>query len=219
MTRTPTAQSAAATDSPPRPIVTATERPLDLWLVGAVLALLVIGTLEIYSASAPGATKSHGDGMFFLKRQLVWIAFGSLAMWAATRIDVGLLKRFTYPLLLCSIALLAGVLAFGQTINNATRWFAIGPISFQPVELCKLALISYLATSLGKKADRIKVFAVGFVPHLVVCALMTLLLLAQPDLGSSIVLAGTTLVILFVAGTRISYLALAILAAAPVGYH
>lgn len=195
------------------------ERPLDLWLIGAIFVLLLIGTLEIYSASAPGAIKHHDDGMFFLKRQLVWLALGGLAMWVATRIDVRMLKRFAYPLLLTSLALLVGVLAFGQTINGATRWFSLGPISFQPVELCKLALIIYLATSLGKKADRIKVFAVGFVPHLLVCALMTALLLAQPDLGSSIVLAATTLVMLFVAGTRISYLALAVLAAAPVAYH
>jgi cell division protein FtsW len=110
------------------------------------------------------------------------------------------------------------VIFFGATINSAKRWYVIGPLSFQPVEVAKLALICYLAYSLGKKADKLKTFSVGFVPHLLVCAIMMALLLKQPDLGSSIILGATTLTLLFVAGTKISYLLLAVLAAAPAAY-
>src|SRR6185295_15583205 len=98
-------------------------------------------------------------------------------------------------------------------------WLALGPLTFQPVEVAKLALITYLACSLGRKADQLKVFTVGFVPHLVVCGAMMVVLLAQPDLGSSVVLGATTLGMLFMAGTRISYILLAVLGAAPVAYH
>lgn len=95
----------------------------------------------------------------------------------------------------------------------------MGPLTFQPVEIAKLALISYLAYSLARKADRVKTFTIGFVPHLVVCGMMMMLLLKQPDLGSSIVLGATTLGMLFVAGARISYIVLAVLASAPVAYY
>ena len=95
--------------------------------------------------------------------------------------------------MLVGLALLAAVPFLGAEINAARRWFIIGPLSFQPVELAKLALISYLAYSLAKKADKVKTFTVGFVPHLVVCAVMMVLLLMQPDLGSAIILGASTL--------------------------
>src|SRR5436190_7908430 len=100
--------------------------------------------------------------------------------------------------------------------NGAKRWIPLGPLTFQPVEIAKLALVTYLAFSLGRKADQVKTFTVGFVPHLVVCSVMATLLLAQPDLGSSVVLGATTLGVLFVAGARVSYIGLALLSAAPI---
>jgi cell division protein FtsW len=104
-------------------------------------------------------------------------------------------------------------------INGARRWILMGFMTFQPVELAKLALVTYLAYSLARKADKVKTFTVGFVPHLVVCSAMMALLLMQPDLGSSVVLGATTLAMLFVAGARVSYIVLAVLAAAPMAYQ
>ncbi len=200
------------------PIVEVPARPMDLWLLAIVLALLVIGSVEVFSSSAVYALKKHGDSFYFLKRQLGWLTLGLGAMCVGAMSDYRWLRRWTYPLLLTSLALLGGVLVFGATINGARRWFMFGPISMQPVELAKLSLVCYLAYSLSKKADKVKTFSVGFVPHLLVCAIMMGLLLKQPDLGSSIILAATTLTLLFVAGTKISYLALAVLAAAPLAY-
>src|SRR5262249_31123673 len=94
-----------------------------------------------------------------------------------------------------------------------------GLLTLQPVEIAKLALVTYLAYSLGRKADQVKTFTVGFVPHVLVCGMMMVILLKQPDLGSSVVLGATTLGMLFIAGTRISYILLAVLAAAPVAYR
>ena len=194
------------------------ERPYDLVLIGAVLALLAIGTIEIYASTAASSLLELGDPAYFLKRQVVWVIVGAGALWLGARMDYRRLRRWTYPLLLVSIVLLA--IALGMPLRNgARRWILLGPLSFQPVEIGKLALISYLAYSLGKKADRVKTFTVGFVPHLVVCAIMMALLLKQPDLGSSIVLGATTLGMLFVAGARISYIVLAVLAAAPIAYQ
>jgi cell division protein FtsW len=200
------------------PVTDLPERPYDLVLLAAVLALLGLGTVEIFAATAASSAIEQHDPYFFLKRQIVWLALGGLSLWIGARMDYKLLRRWVYPLLLVALALLAVALVFPPR-NGARRWIWLGPQSFQPVEIAKLALITYLAYSLGKKADRVKTFTVGFVPHLVVCAAMMALLLAQPDLGSSVVLAATTLGMLFVAGARISYILFALLAAAPVAYH
>jgi len=193
-------------------------RGFDLALLGAVLALLSIGTIEIYSATATEALVRHGNAAYFVERQLMFLVLGGFTLWVAATFDYRLLRRLTYPMLLGALVLLAGVLAM-PTINGARRWFLLGPLSFQPVEVAKLALITYLAYSLARKADKVKTFTVGFVPHLVVCGAMMVLLLAQPDLGSSVVIGATTLAMLFVAGAKISYIVLAVLAAAPVAYQ
>ncbi len=195
------------------------ERRIDLVLLAAVLILVVIGTLEIYSSSAVYALKKHGDSTYFLKRQLAWLTLGFGTLYVGANMDYRWLHRYTYPLLGLSLFLLVTVLIFGKTINSAKRWFIIGPISFQPVELAKLALITYLAYSLARKQDKVKSFTIGFVPHLVVCALMMALLLKQPDLGSSIILGATTLFLLFISGAKVSYILLAVLAAAPIAYQ
>ena len=200
------------------PSVTLPERPYDLVLLAAVLGLLGLGTIEIYAATAAeGLTKFH-DGAFFLERQLLFVSLGGFAMWLASRIDYRKLRQYTYPLLLLAILLLGAALAT-HAKNGAKRWIPLGPLTFQPVEIAKLALVTYLAYSLGRKADRVKTFTIGFVPHLVVCGVMMVLLLKQPDLGSSVVLGATTLGMLFMAGARVSYIALALLASAPVAYH
>jgi len=194
------------------------ERPFDLVLIAAVLALLGIGTLEIYSATAAEALTHYNDAAHFLERQLGYLACGGVAMWLAARMDYRRLRAWTYPLLVISVLLLAAALATHPR-NGAKRWIPLGPLTFQPVEIAKLALVTYLAYSLGRKADQVKAFTVGFVPHLVVCGVMMALLLKQPDLGSSVVLCATTLGMLFMAGTRVSYIMLAVLGAAPVAYH
>lgn len=219
----PEQKEARARKPPPMaeqaPVVESPGRPIDLILLAAVLGLVVIGTVEVYSSSAVYAMKRSGDATYFLKRQLMWVGFGMVALWLGARTDHRWLARRTYSLLVAALLALVAVLLVGATINSAKRWFVLGPLSIQPVELAKLALVTYLAYSLSRKADRLEKFTIGFVPHLLVCAVMMALLLKQPDLGSSIILGATTLTLLFVAGTRTSYIFLAVLAAAPVAYH
>ena len=199
------------------PSATLPERPFDLILLSAALGLLVIGTIAVYSSTAAfGLTL--GNSAHVLERQLAFVALGGVAMWLGGTVDYRKLRAWTYPLLLLALALLAITLLMHPR-NGAKRWIPLGPMTFQPVEIAKLALVTYLSYSLARKADQVKTFTVGFVPHLVVCGVMMVILLAQPDLGSSIVLGLTTLGMLFMAGTRISYILLAILAAAPVAYH
>lgn len=220
----PTPESAETAERPAPALATQAtvveldERPYDLVLIGVALALLAIGTVEIYSATAAQALARHRDSAFFLERQLFYLGLGGVAMWMGAVIDYRALRRRTYLLLAGSLLLLAAALAM-PPLNGARRWLFLGPLTFQPVELAKLALVVYLAHSLSKKAEKVKTFTVGFVPHLVVCCLMMGLLLLQPDLGSSIILGATTLTMLFVAGARVSYIVLAVLAAMPIAYQ
>ncbi|MEO8706613.1 MAG: FtsW/RodA/SpoVE family cell cycle protein, partial [Kofleriaceae bacterium] len=214
----PTLPATAQVVAIQHPSATLPERPYDLWMLTAVLALLGIGTIAIFSSTAADGLAHHRNATHFLERQTAFLGCGGLAMWVGASIDYRRLKQWIYPLLLVSIALLVACLVMSPR-NGAKRWIPLGPMTFQPVEIAKLALVSYLAYSLGRKADQVKTFTVGFVPHLVVCSVMATLLLAQPDLGSSVVLGATTLGVLFMAGARVSYIALALLTAAPVGYQ
>jgi cell division protein FtsW len=194
-------------------------RGLDLVLLSAVLALVAIGSVEIYSSSAVYAVQRFGSSTHFLVRQGIYVALGLTAMLVAVEIDYRRYRRWTYTILFGAVALLGLVLLAGVRINAATRWFHLGPLSFQPVEVAKLALLLYLASSLARKQEKVRTFTVGFMPHLAVLGVMMMLLLKQPDLGSCIVLGATTLLMLFIAGAKLSYILLAVLAAAPLVYH
>ena len=197
----------------------ATQHTHDPVLLTVILALTGFGIVMVYSASAIYAAQKYGSPDYFLRRDLVWALMGLVAMTVAARIDYGVWRRWTYPALGVTVALLGSVLVVGSRINGARRWFHVGGLSFQPAELAKLALILYLAYSLAKKAEKVKSFTVGFVPHMAVCGLMMLLLLKQPDLGTACILGMATLLVLFVAGAKISYLFIAFLAAAPIVYQ
>ena len=214
----PTLPATAAVVEIQQPHQDVPERPYDLWLLGAALGLLAIGTVAIFSSTAADGMAHHKNPTHFLERQLLFVSLGGFAMWVGSRIDYRRLNKWVYPLLLLSLVLLALTL-FTPARNGAKRWIPLGPMTFQPVEIAKLALVAYLAHSLGRKADQVKTFTVGFVPHLVVCSVMSVMLLAQPDLGSAVVLGVTTLGVLFMAGARVSYIALALLGAAPIAYQ
>lgn len=196
-------------------------RGLDLWLLAAVLALLGLGMVMVYSSSAVFAEAHSGSGFFFLRRNLVYGGVGLVALYLGWKIDYHHYRRFSYLLLLSAFGLLAALLVpgLGTRIDGATRWFHLGGLSFQPSEPAKFALVVYLACSLSKKKDSVRSFSIGFLPHLLVAGLMCLLVVRQPDLGTAAVLGTVTLLLLFVAGTKLSYILISLLAAAPVVYQ
>lgn len=194
---------------------------IDPWIAVSSILLLAIGTVLVYSASAVRAdAEGHGAAAYLL-RHLVSISIGLVLMLAVMRVPVEFWSRAAYPILVASITLLVMVLVpgFGRRVNGALRWLSLGPLSFQPGELAKLAVIIYLAHSLAKKREKASSFSVGFLPHVAVTSLIVGLVLVQPDLGTSAVIYATLGVMMFVAGTRVGYLVLAVVAALPVAYH
>ncbi len=187
--------------------VGATKRPVDVVLAAIVVALIGFGVVMVYSASAVQATLSYHDPQFFLKRQVAYAGGALLVLLVTSMIDYHRLYKLTYPVLGAVGVLLAlCVVGFGHAGGGARRWLALGPIHVQPAEMAKLAFVLWLAYSLAKKADKVKTFTVGFLPHLIVAGIYMFLCMKQPDFGSAVVLLLLTFTLLFVAGARVGYI-------------
>jgi cell division protein FtsW len=181
----------------------------DMWLFGAALVLLSAGVVMVYSASAIVAADRFHDPYFFLKKQLVWALLGAGALWAMLRLDYRWLEKAVVPALIAAAVLLVLVLVppVGQAINGTRRWIRLGPVSLQPVELAKLALVVYLAAFLAKRRDGAADFRTGVLPPLAVAGVLAGLVLVQPDLGNCLTLIALTFGLLYLAGTPIRHLA------------
>src|SRR3990170_2550597 len=190
----------------------------DTWLFGAAIVLLSVGVVMVYSASAIVASERFHDPYFFLKKQVFWALLGALALWLALRLDYRRLEGLVVPLLLVAGVLLVLVLVppLGQAINGTRRWIRLGPVSFQPAELAKLALVVYLAAFLARRRDAPGDFRRGLLPPLAVAGVLAALVLAQPDLGSCLTLVALTFALLYLAGGRVRHLALVLAPALPV---
>ena len=190
----------------------------DYTLFLIVLALLGLGVVMVYSASAILATDRFHDPYFFLKKQCFWAILGFGALWVVMSVDYRRWRPFVLPLLVLSVALLVLVLVppFGHSINGTRRWLRWGPMSIQPTELAKLAVVLYLADFLARRRETIASFGRGVVPPLLVTATVATLVLLQPDLGSSVALVAVVLCMIFVAGAQLRHMALIGAAALPI---
>jgi cell division protein FtsW len=181
--------------------------PVDATLAATVVALVGFGVIMVYSASAVQATVQYHDPQFFLKRQAAYAVAALALAWATSRIDYHRLYRLTYPVLaVVGLLLLLCVIGFGHSGGGAARWLSVGPVHIQPAEMAKVALVIWLAYSLAKKAERVKTFTVGFLPHLIVAGVFMLLCMKQPDFGSAVVLLLLTFTLLFLAGAKVGYI-------------
>jgi cell division protein FtsW len=192
----------------------------DPLLLCAVLALVALGLVMVYSASAILAQDKLGDSLYFLKRQLMAAGMGVVAMAVAMKVGWRRLARLAYPLLLVTLVLLVLVLipGIGTTAGGARRWIRFPGFGLQPAEVAKFAWVVYLSYSLAKKREKVATFSVGFLPHLALCGVLVALCMRQPDFGSSVLLVFLLFVLLFAAGTKLSYLVGSVLLALPLAY-
>ncbi len=180
----------------------------DVQMLFPVLFLVGIGIVMVYSASSALAMKKFGSDFYFLKKQAIFALIGICALVVGRHVPYRLYRSLAYPLLAMALMLLVAVLVspLGVTAGGSSRWLGLGPLRFQPSEFARFALIVYLAYSLEKKADRVKDFSIGFVPHVVVLGAVAVLILKQPDFGSVAILAVLTWLMMFVGGVRMLYL-------------
>jgi cell division protein FtsW len=182
----------------------------DEWLFACVVALALFGVIMVYSASAIVAATENHSQYFYVVRQSVFTGIGLLAMLAGMRFNYGRLRdpKIVYGLLALSFVLLVGVFAFSP-INGARRWIRFAGFSMQPSEVTKFALALFLALFLERRAGREGEFWRTFVPAVAVTGVLALLVVAEPDLGTALMLAVVCAVVLFTAGARLGHLALA----------
>jgi len=192
----------------------------DVGLLFPVLFLVGIGIVMIYSASSALAMKKFGTDYYFLKKQIVSGALGITLLIVCRHVPYRLYGVLAYPLLgVALVALLALKLSpLAYTAGGSTRWLHLGPLTFQPSELARFAMVIYLAYSLSKKQEMIRDFSIGFVPHVVVLTVLSGLILLEPDFGSVAILAAVTWIMLFVGGVRLLHLSAALLVLLPAGY-
>lgn len=183
-------------------------KDLDKIIIVATLLLMGIGVLMVYSASYIVAAERYGDGYFFLKKQLLYIVLGLLALVGGMHFPYNRYRVMVYPMLILSVLLLLVPLlsSLGVEAGGARRWIRIGHITFQPSELAKLSLIIYLAYFFSSKAEKVKTFGVGFLPPLIIGSILIALVIREPDFGGAMFLATLLLFMMFVAGVRMRYI-------------
>ena len=178
-------------------------------LVLSVAALVSIGMVMLFSASAY-ARDSHGDVFFFLKRQSVWLVIGTVACVLAALVDYHFWARAWGPLFLAAAVLL--ILCFvphiGLRLNGSSRWVRLGPLVFQPSEVGKLAAIVALAWWFTKFEPRSAQFLHGFVLPMLLVGVLMLFILREEDLGTTLLIGATMVVVMFIAGSNPIYMTL-----------
>lgn len=180
----------------------------DFVLFAIVLALLAIGIIMVFSSSAVAAGQTTGDPFYYLKRQLLWALLGLVAMVLTMNVDYYRYRGYVNWFLLGSILLLLLVPLIGLESKGATRSLGVGSLSFQPAEVAKIALVLYLARNHSRHPARTQSFGKGLLPSLAVMTLICGLIMLQPDLGTTVTVAGTTMIVLFTAGARLLHLGL-----------
>ncbi|HET9742393.1 MAG TPA: putative lipid II flippase FtsW [Terriglobales bacterium] len=192
---------------------------VDRWLFGATLLLVLVGLVMVFSASAVMAKERFGSPYTFLIRQIGWAVAGVLAMVVLMRVDYRRYKNpaVVFTLLGVTMVLLVAVLFLDRS-HNTHRWIRFGPLSFQPSELAKPALIIFLAYFLETRTKTIDDWRHTLLPAVLPSLIFSLLIVKQPDLGTAMVCMALTASVLFVAGMELKYLGYGVLASLPALY-
>lgn len=178
----------------------------DWWLLAILITLVMFGLVMVYSATFGLALQNNESPLSYLIKQGMYVCVGLVGLLIAMRIDYHRYRRWAGPGMVAALLLLAA-LAFvpglGTDIYGAKRWIFIGPVSIQPSEFAKLALVIYLAGWLSGKGQRVRSFSYGTLQFVVVMGATVGLVMMEPDLGTSILLATVGLAMFFVAGANL----------------
>ncbi len=174
-----------------------------------MLVLVATGLVTIASAGVFYGETRFGDDYFFLKRQLLGVGIGFIALFVFQYIDYHLWRRFAFPIFVATLLSLVAVLipGIGDRVYGASRWLSIGPFSFQPSEMAKLSFVLYLAAWFSRP-DRKAAgdFLDDLVPFLIVLGVLGFLILKQPDTGTFGLIFLISVSVYFIAGAKISHL-------------
>ena len=184
-------------------------RPNPSYLLLLVVGTLItLGLIILFSTSGILGEANHDDAFFFLKRQVLWVALGGAAFVVTSRVDYRTWRFFAVPLSVFTVILLAMVIVpgVGVEIGGSRRWLTLGPVNFQPSELAKLSCVMLLAWWMARVQRETGSFRRGLVIPLCFVGVFSGLILLEPDFGATMLVAVVGMAVMFVGGSRISYL-------------
>jgi cell division protein FtsW len=184
------------------------EHEPDKSLVTAIFMLVAIGLVLLFSASSVVSYARFGNTYYYFTHQLIGVGLGLIAFFIASKIDYRVWKKYAFFFLIVSIVLLTLVFIPGirSEYGTARSWINIFGYSFQPAELVKLSFLIYLATWLEAKKGELGSFSGGIFPFLLILGIISLLMLAQPDLGTLFIIAFTSMLVFFVGGGKVRHI-------------
>ena len=189
-------------------IIAAPGASCDLILVASAFSLMFLGLGIIFTASNIMAQANYGDPFYFIKRQGMYALLGLVALLMGRKINYHNYQRWVYPFLFISLFCLILVFlpGIGGKVRGAARWIRLGPLTLQPSEFAKIAVVMFLAYSFTHKQEKMKHFAIGFLPHMLVAGLFIGIIGIETDFGTALTLAAIVFTMLFVAGTNLAHI-------------
>ncbi|CAM3551473.1 putative lipid II flippase FtsW [Parendozoicomonas haliclonae] len=179
------------------------DRPLDTVLLGVFICCLALGLVMVSSASLSVSMDMNGDPFYFAIRQGIYIGIGLVAMLICMTISIESWFKLAPLALVVSVTLLIAVLFVGREVNGSIRWLPLGFFNLQPSEVAKVGVVIYIASLLSRKIDEVRGEGLwGFARPIVILGIVGVLLLLEPDFGSTVVIAGAIMGMIFLAGVR-----------------
>ena len=179
----------------------------DFLLLAAATALVIYGVVMVFSSSYYIALNREGNPFYYLFRQIFFAGTGFVGMYIMSKFDYHKLVRLTIPVMAFALVLLILVIAgFGRTVNNATRWIAVGPLTIMPGEFAKVAVILFVAGFIARDHRRVYSFTKGILPVALVTGVYAVLIIRQPNLSTALTVLGIAFGMLFLAGLQWRYL-------------
>lgn len=177
-------------------------------LLCSATALSVIGLVMVLSASSVSSYAQYGSSFLFFDRQAAYAAVGAVMLFATLRLPYRAWQKLALPLLLLTVLLLILVLhsSTGTVVGGSARWISFGPVTVQPSELAKLAALVFTATILVRKWKHLNELGHLLIPLGPVIGLVCALIYLQPDFGTTVIVGGTVMLVMFAAGVRLRYL-------------
>lgn len=175
----------------------------DYWLLGSVLLALCIGLVMMGSASVSIAEKQHAEPFYYIWRQLAYVVIALVLSHIVLHVPTRIWNSISPHLLVAGCALLVLVLIVGKEVNGSTRWISLGVFNVQPSELMKLFVVIFLAGYMLRRGDEMRSTVKGFLKPMLIIGVVGVLLLLEPDFGSSVVIAFTALGMMFLGGVRL----------------
>ena len=179
------------------------------FLTGAVLILATIGLVMLFSASMVRGDAQYNNSAYFVTHQFYWMALSIVAGIVCTQIDLQWLRKAALPLAgICILLLvLVRIPGIGININGSWRWFHLGPLNIQPSEFAKIGIILAAAWWISRRRRYMHTFKRGLLPPIAGLGLCAVLLMAEPDFGTTVLIGLVVMVSLYIGGARLSHLA------------